>query len=167
MSAVVLNITQLSFIILLLSIQLFFSCESDERIEICRPLSFKDYSDSIVFKYDGTTKVERLLYYAIGTQDVREDILEYNTQGQLIRVARFEGNPKANQNFELIYDNQGKPQQLRAWGEDTSAPPNVTTYSYDSKGRLQTREKEVTNDLLVYRYEYDNNDNVTRIFYKT
>ena len=44
-------------------------------------------------------------------------------------------------------------------------PPDVTSFYHDDMRRLIKMEIPSGNDVVVYRYEYDTNDNVVRIFY--
>lgn len=144
------------------------SCESDENPLICRPTSLRVLDDSIVFEYNEANKVKRIIHYILGTDHIQEDVLEYDDRGRLARVSFFGvGDPQqAFQNYELVYGNHAYPEQLYAWGADTSAPPFVTTFYHDSKGRLTKRESLAGVDLTSDIYEYDVRDNVIRFFYK-
>ena len=159
------NFNRLSGFILLLVIQIMLACGTDDPA-ICIPVNLKSTTDSIVFEFNTSKKIDKVLYYFFELHQIDE--LEYDNSGRLVWVKRKKvsnGTENVYENGELIYNSEGKPQTLNAWGANTGLPPQVTTFSYDSKERLIKRETSFGSDLIVYRYEYDNHDNVINIFY--
>jgi len=146
---------------------ILLSCESDSDPHVCRLTSLRVLDDSTVFEYNTANKVERIVHHILGSDHTQEDVLEYDDNGRLIHVSFFGSDPNvAFQNYELVYDSHGYPEKLHMWGADTSAPPLVTTFFHDSKGRLIKREFLNGVDVTSYIYEYDSRDNVVRFFYK-
>jgi hypothetical protein len=100
--------------------------------------------------------------------------LEYNAEGMLAKVySHNTGNPESSSTYEIIYDSNKKPQEVREWytGEDQVAPPySVVTFTHDGYGRLIKREVSVGYNVLLQepeRFEYNDDSNVTKIFYGT
>ena len=152
---------------LLLTLQVFLSCSSDDEPapEVCVPLVAINGLTTYNYEYNESGRLERIEYYE--TRPEKEDLLTYDSKGRLIKVIRrWIQLDYTYETYELDYNNQGKPATMRSWGQDTSYPPEVTTFSYDTKGRLTIREKTVATFVRSYRYEYDNNDNVTKVFLK-
>ena len=123
-------------------------------------------SDSIVYESNSVKKLDRISYYTNSTLELQDE-LEYDSKNRFVKVYRkYIFRQFTYENHELIYNSEGKPQTLNSWGHDTSFPPQVTNFYYDSKGRLNKREIQFGTDTTVYRYEYDNKSNVIKIFYK-
>lgn len=59
----------------------------------------------------------------------------------------------------------GKPASLKQYGGDHDGEPIETIFYHDAKGRLAKREVLLPSATAVTRYEYDNSDNVTNIYY--
>jgi hypothetical protein len=143
------------------------SCDSEENsVSSCRPTNLKTYYDSTVFEYDAEKKITAILHYVYQSQIVRRDEFEYNDKGQLVHVRRFLGYATGpDETFELVYDGKEKPQKLISQYGPTGTP-RTTYFQYDDRERLVKRETEYDSDFVIFRYEYDNADNVAQVYYK-
>jgi hypothetical protein len=146
-----------------------FSChDNPEPASNCKPtgarLSIGPIigPDSVQYVYNASAKLEKIMYYA-GPLHSKTDYLDYNVQDQLIKVRQQLALQTAFYNtWTLDYNAAGQVATVKVYGFSANDPPIETrTYTYDSKGRIET----MTN-LNVTRFEYDDADNVMKIFYK-
>jgi len=155
------------FILLLfLGIQFISSCDSDNEKNVCWPLTLKYSAYTEEYVYNAAHKVETILYH-IPNAGTRTGKLDYNDKGQLIRLTLFDFDspPQAYNTYELTYDSEEKPRKLHFWGfgADPSGPPaDVSNFYHDERQRL-IKVEHLTHEGSQ-RYEYDANDNVTKVF---
>ena len=164
--------------ILLLSIfSLVVACDDDDVIENsneggadCIPIHLKSGSDSIVYFYNAAKKLESISSYEATLKSLKGRYdFEYNANGQLteaIRFVKLGSGLEVLQHFELIYNGQATPQILHTWGAVKTDPPVVTSFHYDASARLIRREQGTGIDPVIVRYEYNDQGNVERIYYK-
>jgi YD repeat-containing protein len=145
-----------------------FSCSSDDEVPTprCVPQSIHlteySYNDSIQYVYNSSGRLVKLIYYSGNTvSEVNQ--LEYNDKGALIKLLRqYPSSPGSNKAYDFIYNSVGKIEKMNhTW--DPLSPPWVTSYEHDSKGRLTS----VNDGFYITRYEYNDAENVTKIFYKS
>jgi hypothetical protein len=147
---------------------IFISCssEDDDLPRACVPVSMHlasgDYADSIQYIYLPSGKLEKLLYYS--SRNVYEiNQLEYNDKAQLSKLLRqFPTSPGSNKRFDFIYNNAGKIEKMLQVFSNGDEPWEYS-FEYDSKGRLSIRK----DGFYATRYEYDDADNVVKIYYKS
>jgi len=147
------------------------SCDSDDddatpAAPTCKPKSLV-YShsstfDSIQYIYASSGKLDKLLYFD-SKQVLNTDQLEYDGQGKLIKFTRqWAFSDKPYNTYLFHYNSANKVETFDMWGTDTDAPPLVTSVTYDTKGRLI----KMAHVFYETRYEYNDDDNVSKIFYK-
>jgi len=152
-------------LVLPLGIACVLGC-SEDMPQICIPDNLKTVTDSIALEYNSSGKLETIYYYFFELH--RKDELDYDDTGRLVKIKRKEvsgSNETTVETGELIYDSKGLPEELQTWGMNTSLPPRLTRFLHDSDGRLLEREIILTRENILYRYEYDGGNNVTRIYY--
>lgn len=140
------------------------SCSSDDDsrpANKCVPQTLWAYGDSIVYDYTASGKLSRILYYGSKTL-IKVEKLEYDNKQRLSKfIRKYEAQTMPFQTFEIIYGTADKPERIDSWGANTSTPAIVTNIVHDAKGRLSTKSGPCN---YLYRYEYDDNDNVKKIF---
>jgi hypothetical protein len=151
----------------IVALSILFSCNSDDpepSAKACKVLSLhsshRTNFDSVQYAYSASGKLDKLLYYLSG-KVFETDQLEYDAQEKLFRVTRkyeFQEQPFNTHEFE--YNSAGRIDKMYSWSS-TSVPPNETTFTYDTQGRLST----ITDDFYETRYEYTDGNNVGKIFY--
>ena len=154
---------------LIFFILVFSACDSDDEPHPgnhCIPrkvIPGVGPTDSIVYKYDSSLRLDKILHYD-GGQEVQSDQLEFDDQGRFVRFSqRYSNSIVAFTTFELTYNKEGRPGSTKQWFYEDDDTPLVMNYTYDSYGRLSTRQLEGTGCL--WRYEYYNY-NVIKVYYK-
>jgi hypothetical protein len=160
--------------LLILCTSMLISCDNDdEKQKMCFPINLRSATDSIVYEYNSSRRLTRILYYSNSTQISRRDEVSYDSKRQLSHVRRihvlYDGTEDVYETYELIYDSEGKPKTLTLWLYEMTPPAQVTTFSHDANGRLLTRKIELGFSFgffSTYRYEYDEKGNVLRTYYR-
>jgi len=149
-----------------------FSCDDDGTPvpipQNCVPSKGMVYGWTISFIYDMSGNLNEISYtreIAPGYSETRLDTLEYDGKGHLIKAQRLIDN-KVDAKYELTYDAAGRPWQLNEWVFGMTGDPIVSYFDHDATGRLVRREIELGGQNWVYEFEYDNNGNVVKVFYK-
>jgi len=151
------------------SILFISSCDSHDNEKIaCRLSTVRTHNSTVEYLYNAENKVEAILIHGEFSES-RTD-LEYNDEGQLIKVIQFEvDRPELRIISEVIYEGQSKPQKAYTYGspsQDVSDLLSVTTFDHDEKGRLVKRETDVEGVVThSIRFEYNDENNVARVFF--
>jgi hypothetical protein len=140
------------------------SCTSEDA-EFCRPRAFYTPTEYVTYEYNASDKVERIMHYV--DEDPSWEKIFYNKNGRVEAVDMVGRDRIVYRRHEVIYDqNTGKPTALHSRVPGSADPPVITNFYHDDMGSLIGMEIPSGNDVMVYRYEYDSNDNVTRVYYK-
>lgn len=162
---------------------LFFvlSCNSDEEPEKaseeepppfldlpCKPVGLyprneDDPDDSLAYEYNTAGRLSRILHFA--GEKIRDyDSIEYDYLDRVSWVRRtFASTGIVFENFQFEYDgNTNRPVTLTNWGMHVSGQPSKTIFTHDGKGRLIQITRH---NGLEWRYEYNDNDNVSKVYY--
>lgn len=149
----------------------FISCNSDDDAKptasTCKPKSLvvthSGTFDSVQFIYTSSGKLDKLLYFD-ANKVFSTDQLEYDGQAKVIKFTRqYSSYDKPYNTYHFKYNSADRVEKIDMWGFDTHAPAFVTSVTYDTKGRLST----MTDVFNETRYEYNEDDNVSKIFYKS
>ena len=153
----------------LITLPFFLSgCNDSENEKIsCRILSVNKEGITEEYTYNADNKVQTVLrkysddFMITGT-------LEYNDRGQLTKYTLIDNDHPSNTTiFEFIYEGEDKPQKMRFWRANDPLHPLAQTYNFrHESGRLTALEIVYETGTTLRRFEYDKNDNVTRVFLK-
>jgi hypothetical protein len=168
---------RLLFLKVLILFSILTSCDksNDPALTACRPLNARSGTDSIVYNYSSNNRLTSIQYFnGFGLHLMQyQDNLTYDSKGNMIELVHnyYDSYDKAIHSldiYELSYTADNKADTLKRWGRTKTGDPWITKFSYDSKGRLERRDGFVfkTSFTDSYRYEYDANNNVSKIFFK-
>ncbi len=145
------------------------SCNSDDDARpkpMCMPKSLEvTYSttfDSAQYIYTSNGKLDEMLYYDDGRVAIIEK-LEYDGQGKLIKFMKQNYLRDPYSSYEFSYNGQSQIVRTDMWYHDSDDQRAITTFTYDSKGRLST----AADIFSITYYEYDEKDNVAKVFYES
>jgi hypothetical protein len=140
------------------------SCSSDNDphpSDRCVPQTLWAYGDSIVYDYAANGKLKKILYH-VNKTIVKSEALEYDNKQRLSKVVRkYESQTMPYQTVQIVYDSNDKPERLNWWRSNTDSAPLVTNITHDDQGRLSIKSGPLNR---LFRYEYDQNDNVAKVF---
>lgn len=133
----------------------------------CKPLGLyptneEDPDDSLAYEYDAAGKLSRILHFA--GRKVRDiDLIEYDDLGRIAWLRKaFAPTGIVFENFQIEYDGNNKPAVLNNWGSTVHENPAKTIFDHDDKGRLIHISRF---NHTEWRYEYDERDNVRKVYY--
>jgi len=159
-----LRICKLSFYLFIF----IFTCScNDEEVEVpCLPLSLTSFGQDIRYEYDDQNKLVSISYYSQnGTFANQKVILSYSNgklSGAIDKSIFPDGSEILINKYDLEYVGD-KPDRLLV-GLDADVREK-TKFTYDTKGRLVLRTKEFGSMITKTRYEYNDKDNVIKVFY--
>ncbi len=132
----------------------------------CKPVGLypdneEDPDDSLSYEYDAAGRLSRIMHFA--ARKVRDyDLIEYDDLGRVAWIRKtFAPTGVVFENFQLEYDGNSKPAVLNSWGTHVDGLPFKTIFTHDDKGRLI----HISRLSTEWRYEYDDNDNVRKVYY--
>jgi hypothetical protein len=155
-----------------------FSCHHDDgfKIERCLPSSLKTNTDSIVFEYDNNKKLTGTSYYLSSRHLTASNEFEYDNNGRLVTLKNYDhriftNDVTLNSTYTLEYDSKNLPSVLHI---NQSSSPNMeikTEFTHDDQNRLSIAAinlifPDFSFQSAGFRYEYDDNDNVVKIYYQ-
>ena len=141
---------------------LLFYCSDDDSY-VCRPVNLFTPTEYTTYGYNAGGKIESISHYV--DSDPLSEKIYYNQNNRIAAVDMIGHNRIVYKRHELFYDVNGTPLSMHSMDPGSSDPPDVTSFYHDDMRRLIKMEIPSGNDVVVYRYEYDTNDNVVRIFY--
>ncbi|HEY5823018.1 MAG TPA: hypothetical protein VIT44_01550 [Cyclobacteriaceae bacterium] len=157
---------------------LMYSCRHDDdpKIDSCLPVSLQSNTDSIVFQYNNQKRLTASRFYFSSQYLTGSNEFEYNSKGQLITLKNFEHKIFSNEIFLkatyiLEYNDMGLPSVLHTTHQNQINTEIRTEFIHDDEDRLASASiklvsKKTSYESAGYRYEYDDKDNVVKIFYK-
>lgn len=157
---------------------LMYSCRQDDdlRIETCLPIHLQANTDSIVFQYSSERRLIGSLFYFSSQYLTGSNEFEYNSKGQLVTLRNYDHKIFSteiylNSTYTLEYDDNGLPSVLHNTRQNLVNTEIRTEFNHDNKDRLTSAtiyliSPNSSYESAGYRYEYDDKDNVVKIFYK-
>jgi hypothetical protein len=141
--------------------------DKDPALAVCRPHSLQFDTDSAVYRYDDNLRISTVLYYASGQLNKQDDF-GYSSFG-LSTVAKssimIDGTQTVDSYHTIDYDMLGFPSTLIT---ESASGHYKTTFTHDFLNRL-TEAKTTYGSQNIFvgstRYEYDDNDNVPKVYY--
>src|SRR5690349_3777252 len=157
---------------------LLASCDQDNSVR-CLPASLNVNDDSLIFVYDVGRNLARVEYqnrYSPRTTH-RKIELRYNTIRKLESVTVSNRNVDLNywvqDKYMIYYGSDGLPERMENENYLNSDSKAITEFTHDDEGRLHSATTNLVstehpeNPFFVggYRYEYNADGNVAKVFY--
>ncbi len=160
------------FIIAILLSSVLITCsDSHNEIKICLPVSIVSSNtaasgtDSILYIYGDNNRLAELQYHDADAS--REQFLLSYTDEKLTKCVHTydQSGTNVTETHVFAYGGNGKPSsKTRAFGSDPAI--ETVNYVYDEKDRLVQRNTESSGSLKQRtRYEYNDDNNVSKIYY--
>lgn len=154
------------FIIYLSVFIIASSCKDEEVTAPCLPLSLTSFGQDIRYEYDEQIKLTSISYYSQGGSFVSRRVDLTYTNGKLSGAIDKSIDPSGVEillnKYDLEYTGDKPSKLLIGLNPDSR---ETTKFSFDAKGRLLVRTKEFGSMITKTRYEYNEKDNVIKIFY--
>jgi hypothetical protein len=152
----------------LVMLLLIESCDNDPSPVVCRPEGLRVGTDSILFNYDGSARVNLISYIDVFRHKAQQDELTFNSEGRLITVTKKVFPLSAPSYVEFVhtlrYDEEGRPRDLVSQGASSNSI--ITEFTHDEEGRLSVASTSSDGDFIgSTRYEYNDSGNITKVFY--
>jgi hypothetical protein len=149
------------------TIIIFTSSCGDEDIAVpCLPLSLTSFGEDIRYQYDDQGKLASISYYSQGGSFAKRKIVVSYINGRLSGAIDKAIDPDGTEilinKYDLEYTGDKPGKLLVGLNQDSRT---TTEFSYDSKGRLVLLTKGFGSMITKTRYEYNDKDNVVKIFY--
>jgi len=142
------------------------SCKDEEIKIICLPLSLTSNGQDIRYEYDDQGMLISVSYYSQGGSFASRKIIpSYNSDkisGGIDKVINPDGIEILLNKYDIEYIGDKPSKLLTGLNPDSR---EITTFSYDTKGRLELRTRAFGSMVTKTRYEYNDQDNVIKIFY--
>lgn len=142
------------------------SCGDEEITVPCLPLSLTSFGEDIRYEYDDNDKLISISYYSQGGSFAKRKVVTSYISGRLSGAIDKAIDPDGTEILINKYDLEyvgDKPAKLLV-GLNADARQTIK-FSYDTKGRLVLRTREFGSMITKTRYEYNDKDNVVKIFY--
>ena len=146
---------------------------SEYYLDGTRLVEQTDETNTLHFNYDRTGEVMGFTHYYLSTGVDDPIMAEYmyvkNAQGDIVGIT----SPSGKMKVSYTYDSLNR--LLKTSLQTTASTPIEITYSYCTSGRngegeslyQTTQIRNETIDGKTYRYDYDKNGNITKIYEKT
>ncbi len=142
------------------------SCGDEDITAPCLPLSLTSFGEDIRYQYDDQGKLTSISYYSQGGSFAKRIIvLSYSNSrlsGATDKAIDPDGTETLINKYDLEYAGDKPAKLLIGLNADAR---QTTKFSYDTKGRLVLRTREFGSMITKTRYEYNDQDNVVKIFY--
>ncbi len=145
-------------------------CSQDAVPITCRPTALQRYGDSLVYRYNDQGKLYLLDYYDVLGRINKHDEFTLDSKGRLALVTKvtypIAGGSVVDAVHTLSYGDSDLPVSLNT---QTVSGVITTTFTHDNLGRLieaSTSTGSPAEFLGSTRYEYDDNGNIPKVYYK-
>ncbi len=148
----------------------FAGCSQDPAPITCKPFALQRYGDSLVYRYNDQGKLYLLEYYNVLGRITKHDEFTFDSKGRLALVTKvtfpIAGGADVDAVHTINYGDSDLPATLTT---QTVSDVITTTFTHDDQQRLTEASTSVGSPAIFLgstRYEYDENGNIPKIYYK-